>query len=254
MAVRPVSGSEAVRPRPNGEAGLVYQIMLFAHALRLCYRARRLCSEPLSEVVRRLAAVRGLPHNIPPPEAWRAAARACYRMKWWMGGLDSCLSRSLVAGALVADRADVVVHIGFRSVKGWPHESADGHAWLTVSGEAAGHHDPENVIEQSYVRVFDVPLSRGRLPMSQFETLVTTLRGERYTLTKLADATGVLLNVDARVVYTLSETGVFLVEGILGGAATTEELVAALVTAFEVDELTATKDVTRFLEDLGARL
>jgi hypothetical protein len=233
---------------------MIYQLALFAHALRLGYQARRLRLQPVSEVAQRMLAFRGLPRQVPPAEAQRAAARACRRLERWLDGVDSCLTRSLVAGVLLADRAEVVLHVGFRSVRGSPGLSADGHAWLTLGGEAVGEPHPEKAIEAPFSRVFEVPLSRGACPMSDFQMLASTLRGEHYSLTKLADATGVLLNVDARLVHTLNETGVFLVEAIMAGAVAPEDLVAALVTAFEVDQQTAAQDVTRFLEELGHKL
>ena len=69
-----------------------------------------------------------------PVEAMRAAQRACNRWARWFGGLDSCLTRSLVAGALLAGSHEVVLHVGFRPTDQGA-EAVDGHAWLVVDGE-----------------------------------------------------------------------------------------------------------------------
>ena len=64
----------------------------------------------------------------------RAAQRACSRWARWFGGLDTCLTRSLVAGALLAGSHEVVLHVGFRPTDRGA-EAVDGHAWLVVDGE-----------------------------------------------------------------------------------------------------------------------
>ena len=64
----------------------------------------------------------------------RAAQRACNRWGRWFGGINTCLTRSLVAGALLAGGHEVVLHVGFRPTDRGP-EAVDGHAWLVVDGE-----------------------------------------------------------------------------------------------------------------------
>jgi len=62
----------------------------------------------------------------------RATLRAISRLGR-CGLLNTCLTRSLVAGAMLSDARDVCLHVGFKV----PHNSLDlidGHAWLTRSG------------------------------------------------------------------------------------------------------------------------
>ena len=58
-------------------------------------------------------AVTGTVH---PERVWRAAARACGRWARWRGGLDSCLTRSLVAGALALLMGNVAEAIAIFAV------------------------------------------------------------------------------------------------------------------------------------------
>ncbi len=119
------------------------EVALFLHALRLSVKAQRVRRRPLDEVVHALVATRALPRAVGAGEAARAAGRACGRMARWARGLDSCLTRSLVAGALLADQPRVVLHVGFRE----PGVAAlhEGHAWVTlgeteVTAAADGEH------------------------------------------------------------------------------------------------------------------
>ena len=52
-------------------------------------------------------------------------------------------------------------------------------------------------------------------------------------------------------VYSLNETGMFLVEALCEGAPDADALAARLVDAFEVDETTARADVAEFIEELS---
>jgi hypothetical protein len=82
------------------------------------------------------------------------------------------------------------------------------------------------------------------------EQLAEFIRSDRITRTTLADQTGVLLDVEGLHVFSLNETGMFLVEAMCDGAADEGELVRRLVAEFEVDEATAKDDVATFLADL----
>lgn len=109
-------------------------IRLFLVAFRLARHAQGVTQSPLPEVVDRLLALKSLPCDVDPGAAWVAAIRGSRYRARWSGGLDTCLIRALVAGTLLSDRPDVMLHIGFR-----PDPTgiarADGHAWLAV-GEA----------------------------------------------------------------------------------------------------------------------
>jgi hypothetical protein len=80
------------------------------------------------------------------------------------------------------------------------------------------------------------------------------LSSEELTQTRLADATGVILDVDTLQVFSLNETAMFLVEAMRGGATTREALVARLVEEFEVDETTAGADIDAFIAELVRHL
>jgi hypothetical protein len=106
-------------------------LILFVRALPLARRAQAVLRLPLPEVVAAMAAAGGRENRVRKVRV--AAGRACSRYGRWFGGLDSCLTRSLVAGALLSSTHDVVLHVGFRPGEAEP--PADGHAWLTVNGE-----------------------------------------------------------------------------------------------------------------------
>lgn len=109
----------------------IREVLLFARSLPLARVAQAVKTTPLPEVVERLGVRRG---EVSVDDAVRAAQRACGRWARWFGGLDSCLTRSLVAGALLAGDREVVLHVGFRPGEAGV-EAADGHAWLVVDGE-----------------------------------------------------------------------------------------------------------------------
>ena len=109
----------------------VREIVLFVRALPVARVAQSVKVEPIPKVIERLG-VRG--RGIAVDDAIRAAQRACGRWARWFGGLDTCLTRSLVAGALLAGSHEVVLHVGFRPTDQGA-EAVDGHAWLVVDGE-----------------------------------------------------------------------------------------------------------------------
>ncbi len=114
--------------------------------------AQRVRSAPLPVVAAAMATANG---KVAKPERARlAAARACGRYARWFGGLNTCLTRSLVAGALLCGRHDVVLHVGFRP--GSDEMPVDGHAWLTVDGEELSVVDSENAAEP-YTTVLEIP-------------------------------------------------------------------------------------------------
>jgi hypothetical protein len=80
------------------------------------------------------------------------------------------------------------------------------------------------------------------------------LGDDQVTTTKLVDGTGVILDVDSLQVFTLNETGMFLVEAMGEGVADRGELAARLVETFEVDEVTAAADVDAFVGELASFL
>lgn len=131
-------------------------IALFLMALPLARRAQRAREQRLSAVVREMARSKGRVRE--PRRARVAAIRACGRYGRWFGGLSTCLTRSLVAGALLCGRHEVLLHVGFRSGSDGAH--ADGHAWLTVDGEEL---DPTLPGEQtaSFTDLVVIPFQGG---------------------------------------------------------------------------------------------
>jgi len=82
--------------------------------------------------------------------------------------------------------------------------------------------------------------------------LAQRLRDRKYVITRLQDDSGVLLNSDDLLVFSLNETGLFLLEAIEEGRAASEtDLVGLLTGAFEVTESQARSDVSDFVNELS---
>ncbi len=111
-------------------------LLLFVRALGLARRAQRVSSVPLPQLVAEMSLLqRGFQrHSV--DRLGRAAARATARWSRWFGGFDTCLVRSLVLGAMLADRPGVALIVGFKP--GQDQLSVDGHAWVTVHGSPVG--------------------------------------------------------------------------------------------------------------------
>jgi hypothetical protein len=130
----------------------VLDIMLLLCALPAARHAQRVADMPLPALVAAMAG--GMP--APTADASRialAAARATHRWARWFGGLDSCLTRSLATGAMLAGRAEVVLHVGFRP--GEQQRVVDGHAWVTVDGTPVGA--DADMADEHYTRVLSIP-------------------------------------------------------------------------------------------------
>jgi len=114
-------------PRTTPRHRTPSDIRWFLAALRRARIVRRRLTLPLHDTVLALAVL--APTHPPSPEtAWVAAVRASGRAQRVAGGPDTCLVRALIAGALLAARGDVRLHLGFRP--GQPNSPADGHAWI----------------------------------------------------------------------------------------------------------------------------
>ncbi|MCP4897069.1 MAG: PqqD family protein [bacterium] len=90
--------------------------------------------------------------------------------------------------------------------------------------------------------------------MSRIDELKSLLASDDLSTTKLADESGVVLDIDSLQVLALNETGMFLVEVLREGASTKEELAKRLAEEFEVDQDVALKDVEAFLAEMGKNL
>lgn len=139
----------APRERHRSPADLV----LFLAALPLARRAQQVSCVPLPRLVAEMAA-EGSGRSADPDRVLRAASRACARCARWFGGVDTCLTRSLVAGALLCggDRA-IELHVGFRPGR---NAVVDGHAWLMVDGVRLDAEQPGQHAEP-YAEVLEIP-------------------------------------------------------------------------------------------------
>jgi hypothetical protein len=90
--------------------------------------------------------------------------------------------------------------------------------------------------------------------VSDTAKLAAMLADDELTTTKLVDGTGVILDVDTLQVFTLNETGMFLVEAMGEGVDDRDELVARLVANFEVEDEVAEGDVDAFVGELATFL
>jgi Coenzyme PQQ synthesis protein D (PqqD) len=76
-------------------------------------------------------------------------------------------------------------------------------------------------------------------------------RSPSTVFTALDDGTGVLLNLDTRVYYSLNPTGVAVWQEIERSSATVDLLVAAIHKQFDVDEEGARQGIVAFVARLG---
>jgi len=130
-------------------------LALFVWALPLARRAQKVQTQPIPQVVADMAGggKGGRRHDV--ERLALAAARATNRWSRWFGGLDTCLVRSLVVGAMLEGRGKIVLHIGFRP--GETEASIDGHAWVTADHQAVGSDGSRE--GQPYSRVLAVPFT-----------------------------------------------------------------------------------------------
>jgi hypothetical protein len=110
-------------------------VVLAAEAMSLARKAQSVRTTALPQVVDRLQR-RGWVGTDDTARALVAATRAGSRGERWFGWLNTCLTRSLVAGSLLTRLCEVELHVGFRPGDG--EEAVDGHAWLEVDGNPVG--------------------------------------------------------------------------------------------------------------------
>jgi hypothetical protein len=80
------------------------------------------------------------------------------------------------------------------------------------------------------------------------------LSSEGISHTRLADHSGVILDIDSLQVFSVNDTGMCLVEALRDGVDDHEGLVRRIVDDFEVDRETAAADVDAFVEELAQYL
>ena len=105
--------------------------------LRFAWSAREVEDTSVREVLDRLSDLRVQVPPIPPTRAQLMTTRLLALAARFGLVRNSCLTRSLILGSLLARSApgsEVLVVIGFRAHKTTHHAAADGHAWVTVDG------------------------------------------------------------------------------------------------------------------------
>jgi hypothetical protein len=130
--------------------------LLFVRAFRLAGRAQGIRKIPVSEVVAEIARRGGGGRGYPRDRVEVAVERATGGWRRWFAGLDTCLTRSLVLGGMLAGSGDVVLNIGFRPDGGG--RTVDGHAWVTLDGDPVG--PDQGLSGESYTRVLAVAFHR----------------------------------------------------------------------------------------------
>ena len=80
------------------------------------------------------------------------------------------------------------------------------------------------------------------------------LSSEAVSQTRLADHSGVILDIDSLQVFSVNDTGMCLVEALGDGVDDHEGLVQRIVEQFEVDREKAASDVDAFVDELARYL
>lgn len=105
-----------------------------------------------------------------------------------------------------------------------------------------------------------IELSDGRPPgdgggtMRRSVDLSRLLSSDAVSQTRLADHSGVILDIDSLRVFSVNQTGMCLVEALRDGVNDHAGLVRRVVEEFDVDTATAAKDVDSFVEELARYL
>jgi hypothetical protein len=94
----------------------------------------------------------------------------------------------------------------------------------------------------------------GGPAMRRAVDLSRLLSSEAVSQTRLADHSGVILDVDSLRVFSVNDTGMCLVEALRDGVDDHEGLVRRVVEEFEVDSQEAAADVDAFVEELSRYL
>jgi hypothetical protein len=138
------------------------RLQLLRSAWRLHGVAQGLArDEPLAETRAALLSQGSLPRGAEAEDALWAARWVASARRRLFGQLDTCLVRSLVAGALVADGPDVAVRVGVHRPEGTEAvaDLLDAHAWLTVTGrEISLGAEPAGV---TFEEVLVLPMERA---------------------------------------------------------------------------------------------
>jgi hypothetical protein len=120
-------------------------ILLFGNAFYLAWLAgKALRKTPIRDSLRCLCRNPVvMPANARPLDIRLAATRAS-RHIGRLGGLDSCITRSLVIARLLRDQDDVSLHLGFMPADE-PGKAITGHAWVCLDGANISDPAPESI-------------------------------------------------------------------------------------------------------------
>jgi hypothetical protein len=80
------------------------------------------------------------------------------------------------------------------------------------------------------------------------------LSSDALSQTRLADHSGVILDIESLQVFSVNDTGMCLVEALRDGVEDRDGLVQRIVDEFEVDPETASADVDAFVDELARYL
>lgn len=120
-------------------------VLLFLNALYLAFLSGKVWrGVPVSDQLRRLCRH---PVAIPSGVELRDLRCAVWRASRYagrLGGLDSCVTRSLVMARLLLSRGNVAISIGFRTTAG----AVEGHAWVCVDDRNVSDPDPVSVADE----------------------------------------------------------------------------------------------------------
>jgi len=92
---------------------------------------------------------------------------------------------------------------------------------------------------------------QGSQKMRRSVDLSRLLSSDAVSQTRLADHSGVILDIDSLQVFSVNDTGMCLVEALRDGIDDHQGLVRRVVEEFEVDPGTAAADVDLFVEELA---
>jgi hypothetical protein len=137
--------AEPIAPDHRGCSRGVADVLLLLNALFLAWLAGRLWrGRPLCDTLRRLDRYPVVTAAGTDLNAMRCAATRASRYIGRIGGLDSCVTRSLVLARLLRNWNSVTVVIGFRG-RDAVGEPISGHAWVCVDGKNVSDPDPAAV-------------------------------------------------------------------------------------------------------------
>jgi hypothetical protein len=94
----------------------------------------------------------------------------------------------------------------------------------------------------------------GCSAMRRAVDLSRLLSSEAVSQTRLADHSGVILDIDSLRVFSVNETGMCLVEALRDGVDDHDGLVGRIVAEFDVDREEAAADVDSFVAELSRYL